>query len=487
MELRRHCVELARYGRSLVAAASGLALAACAVAPGERPAAVEIDLIRPGAAERLAEAIRIPTISWGDDKPTEVEAFDRLHAFLERSYPVAHATLEREIVNQHSRLYTWRGTDRTKQPILLAAHLDVVPPVGEWQHDPFSGTIDEDGMIWGRGALDDKLSVLGLLEAVEQLVAEGFTPERTIYLAFGHDEELEGELGAQTMAAMLEARGQSLAYVLDEGLVVGLDLVPGVAKPVAMIGVAEKGYLSIELTAKEAGGHSSTPPPITAIGRLARAIDRLQSNQLPAEIRPPVSEFLEAVAPEMSTFEQIAMSNQWLFGGLVASMLTDGQNSNAMVRTTTAPTIIKAGSKDNVLPQEASATVNFRILPGEDSESVTAHVVRVIDDELVEVAPIQASASDPIPASDTDTDSYREVERTVQQIFPEAVVAPALVIASTDSRHYRKLTDNIYRFLPVTLDAERLSGIHGTDERLESDAYRRLIGFYIQLMRNSAG
>ena len=480
----------ARYGPLALAGTLALGLAACASQATQRPAKVEIEVDRPKAAERLSEAIRIKTISWGPGLAVESKAFRDLHSFLEQEYSVAHTVLKREVVNEFSLLYTWPGSDPSLEPILLTAHLDVVPiergTEDLWRNDPFSGLIDDDGMIWGRGALDDKLSVLGLFEAVEVLLRQGFTPQRTIYFGFGHDEELEGE-GAKAIAEKIKLKepGPPLAFVLDEGSIIGVGLVPGVEKPVAMIGVAEKGYLSIRLIAKSEGGHSSTPPQETAVGRLARALDRLQNNRLPAELRAPVSDMLAALAPEMSTGQGLAVENQWLFGGIIASMLTEDPTSNAMVRTTTAPTIIKGGQKDNVLPQEATATVNFRILPGDSIASVRRHVEEVIGDPLVTVEPIMESASEPVPPADIASDSYRMVQLTTRQIFPETVVVPALVVAATDSRHYQGVTDNIFRFLPVTLDGERLAGIHGNNERLETSSYERLIAFYVQLMRNS--
>ncbi len=493
MESLRLRVGGAPFGRCLLAGALALTLSGCASRSVEPPAPVEIQLDRPGAAARLSQAIRIKTNSAALNTENEEEeaAFGKLHELLRRDFKVAHKALKRETVNRHSLLYTWPGADQSLKPILFAAHMDIVPveqnTADKWTNKPFSGAIDEEGMIWGRGALDDKLSVLGLLEAVEFLLDQDFVPRRTIYLAFGHDEELEGEFGANAIATLLQRRGQSLEYVLDEGSIIGKGFVDGVDKPVAMIGVAEKGYLSVELTARAEGGHSSVPPEETAIGRLARALDRLRNNPLPAEIRPPVSDMLEALASEMPTFQRVAMRNQWLFGGLVTSLLTGAPTSNAMVRTTTAPTKIGGGFKDNVLPQTATATVNFRILPEDSIESVVRHVERVVADDMVEIEPIEKSASQPVKPSDIDSESYRVVARTAREIFPEAVVAPALVIAATDSRHYRIVTDNIFRFLPVTLDADRLSGMHGNGERLEIASYERLIAFYIQLMRNSAG
>jgi len=476
----------------IAAVVLALALAACATREAEPPPApVEIAVDAEAAAGRLAEAVRIPTVSWGPGLGTEGAAFDRLHALLEASYPKVRETLTREVVNAHSRLYTWEGSGAGgEKPILLMAHLDVVPIAkdteGDWTQEPLSGLIDGEGMIWGRGSLDDKLSVLGLLEAVEQLLEEGFTPRRTVYLAFGHDEEIDGARGALAIASLLEQRGVRLDYVLDEGSIIGLDLVPGVDKPVAMIGVAEKGYLSLRLTATGAGGHSSIPPEQTAIGRLARALTRLEERPMPAELRSPVAEMLVAVAPEMPFVQRLAMENQWAFGPLVAGQLTGAPTSNAMVRTTAAPTVIKGGIKDNVLPQEASAVVNFRVLPGDSIAGVTRHVKTAIDDPGIAVE-VFGTANEPSEVSDMGSESFRVLRRTVREVFPKVVVAPALVIAATDSRHYRDVADNTYRFLPVSLTAERLAGMHGTNERLETESYADLIRFYIQLLRNSAG
>lgn len=473
-------------------------LGACARQSVEVVPAVEIpfetDLL---AAERLAEALKIRTIS--ADLPGAKDEFLKLHELLETKFVRVHEAMPPVKVKELSLLYTWPGRDPSLKPILLIAHMDVVPANGDnWENGkgPFSGAIDAEGMIWGRGSLDDKLSVLGLLEAVDYLLGKKFSPERTIYLGFGHDEELDGE-GAQAIAARLqeELAGRKLEFVLDEGLVIGVGgLVPGVDKPVALIGLAEKGYLSLRLTVEGTGGHSSTPPEEGAIVKLARAIDRLKRSPLPAEIRSPVAEMLDAVAPEMSFVRRTAMTNRWLFGGLVTSQLAGDHTSNAMVRTTTAPTMIKSGDKDNVLPQEAYAIVNFRILPGDSVASVTRYVREVIDDPSIAVedcndrpVPKCGAANEPSAVSDANSDSFEILRQTVQEIFPGTVVAPALVIAATDSRHYGEIADNTYRFLPVPLTSKRLEGIHGTDERLESAHYAALIHFYIQLIRNAAG
>ncbi len=268
--------------------------------------------------------------------------------------------------------------------------MDVVPvepgSAGAWQHPPFSGAI-ADGFVWGRGTLDDKVSVLATLEAIELLLADGFTPERTIYLAFGHDEEIDGRHGAAAIAAVLAERGVRLGFTLDEGGIIAHDIVPGVAPPVALIGVAEKGYLSLKLSVEaEDCGHSSMPPRTTVIGRLAGAIHRLESNPMAANLAPSMIDMFDQLADEMPFMLGLAVSNRWLFAPLVESRLSESPSSDAAIRTTTAVTMFNAGVKANVLPCAAEAVVNFRILSSDSVASVTEHVRQVIDDPVIEIS-----------------------------------------------------------------------------------------------------
>ena len=426
-----------------------------------------------------------------DDGTTDAAAFAELHRFLEVSYPLTARALERQVAETHALLYRWPGADPQLEPIVLTAHMDVVPADPEgWDQEPFSGA-QVEGEIWGRGTLDDKLSVLGLLEAVEFLLESGEEPRRTIYLAFGHDEERDGH-GAAAIARLLERQGVRALFVLDEGSVIGDGLVPGVEKPVAMVGLAEKGYLSLALTARTGGagtaakaGHSSMPPADTPIERLARGIQVLSENPMPTDLRPPVSEMLTTLAPEMSFLERVAMGNLWLFKPLVARQLAASPEGNAMIRTTGVPTILRGGHKENSIPQSAQAVVNYRILPGGSAAAVREHVESLVGDIGLQVETLGA-AIEPSPVSPAESDSFALLRRTILQVFPHVVVAPALVVAATDGRHYTGLTPNVYRFLPVQLDADRLAGIHGTNERISQAAYADVIRFYIQLIRNSA-
>ncbi|MFQ6019099.1 MAG: M20 family peptidase [Kiloniellaceae bacterium] len=455
----------------------------------EIPPAEDIAIDKDAAAKRLAQSVRFRTVSHGPNDPIAEEAFHGLRDFLARSFPRVHKTLKREIINDYSLLYTWEGNDPKLKPILLAAHLDVVPvepgTEGKWTHPPFSGAI-ADGFVWGRGTMDMKLSVVGILEAVEYLLGQGFALKRTVYLAFGHDEEIGGAGGAARIAKLLAQRGVRLHFTLDEGLAVTHGIVPGVERPVALIGVAEKGYLTLELTARAKGGHSSMPPRGTAIGKLVRAIHRLGTNRMPAALGVPVSSMFEYLLPEITVARRVILANRWLFEPLILSRLEEKPATNALIRTTTAPTILRAGVKENVLPSEAKGLVNFRILPGDSILSVMEHVRDRIDDADVTVRQIGSEPSEPSPVSNIDSASFAALRKTVHQVYPDAVVAPGLVPGRTDSRRYVRLADNSYRFLPMRLGRKDLKRIHGTDERISVETYAEIIRFYIQLLRNTA-
>jgi carboxypeptidase PM20D1 len=443
------------------------------------------------AAERLAQALRIRTVSLGVDAPVAADAFADLHSLLVRNYPRLHATLKREVVSDHSLLYTWPGSDPEAKPIALLAHLDVAPIEAgseqSWTHSPFAGAI-ADGYIWGRGAIDMKQSLIAIAEAVEYLLETGFEPRRTVYLAFGHDEEIGGRKGAAVIAERLAAQDVRLEFTLDEGSAVVHDIVPDVDKPVALIGIAEKGILSLELTATDKGGHSSMPPATTAVGRIARAIHLLETHQMEAALRRPLTDTLEYLAPEMPFLRRMAVANIWLFEPLVLAKFASKPPTNATIRTTTAATVIEGGIKPNVLPKKARAAVNFRILPGETIDDVIAHVGAIVDDPAVGIRPLNFR-NDPQPISDINSASFALLQRTVHQSFPDAVIAPSLVVGATDSRHYAAVAENSYRFLPMRLhaDSEDLKRLHGTNERIALENYVEIIGFYTRLLQNAAG
>jgi carboxypeptidase PM20D1 len=396
--------------------------------------AADRDVDAGAAADHLAAAIRFRTVS-REDAPVEAEAFAGLRRWLEATYPAVHRVLSRELVADHTLLYTWSGTDPALPPVLVMGHQDVVPVENEsdWTHPPFEGRIAE-GCVWGRGALDDKGSVIALLEAVERLAAGGFLPRRTIYLAFGHDEETGGR-GATVVAGLLAGRGVRLESTLDEGQVVARGLVPGVAVPVALVGVAEKGYVNVELEVAGEGGHSSMPPAETVIGILSAAVRRVEEHPLPA--RPQsMWRLLDVVGREMPFPQRLAVANRWLFAPILERMLARTPAGNAGLRTTTAATIIQGGVKSNVLPARARAVVNFRVIPGDTVPGVLEHVRRVVDDPRVSIR--DAGSREASRASRSDGAAWSRVQSAVRRAFPDAVVAPALVLGGTDSRHFQE-------------------------------------------------
>jgi len=453
---------------------------------------VEIELPAPptvsaemGAAH-LAEAIAFKTITYksGDPTPEDAGAWLDLHDWMARTYPRVHANLSVETVADYSLLYKWQGNDAALAPIILMAHQDVVPvndgTLDDWTGAPFAGDII-DGYVYGRGALDDKSSMVAILEAGEALLASGFQPRRSVYFMFGHDEEVSGR-GAEAMVDLLDARGVRADLVLDEGFFVIEDS-PITGKPMGFIGVAEKGYITLELTASAVGGHSSSPPRNSANVQLARAIVALDENQMKADFsKPPVSDLFAAAAPDMGFVQRLALANMWLFGGMVDRQLSEGVG-NAMIRTTTAPTMLEGSIKENVLPQRATAIVNFRIHPNDTPDDVIAHARRVAGKFDVEVALAEGGiGSSASPVSPTSSRAYSVLSAVAGQAGEGASVVPGLVIGATDARFASKISDNVYRFVPSLVTLEDTAGFHGTNERLSIANMGRMVKGYAQLI-----
>ena len=450
------------------------------------PATIDVS----AAAATLSDAIKIKTISYSDTSKTEAAAFDTLFKFMELRFPSVHSALSREIINEHSLLYTWTGTRPELNPTLLLAHTDVVPAdwgsTSAWKVDPFAGIIEND-TIWGRGTLDDKMSVFGILEAVESLLKNGYQPERTVILAFGHDEEIGGDNGAARLAAILVQRQIKADFVLDEGGLIVEDGVPGITLPVALVGIAEKGYLSLKLTGKAVSGHSSMPPKQTAIGVLSQAIVDLQENPMPSALDGPIREMLVTLAPETSFPFNFLFSNLWAFGGIIESQLAAAPKSNALIRTTMAPTMIQAGVKDNVLPSEAMAVVNFRLKPGDSIDDVIHHVETVIDNPDITVGLYGSGGNPASKVSSHRSEQFTALAKSIRQIFPDVLVSPYISVGGTDAIHYEDVSDNIFRFSPMQLSSERLDGLHGANERIAIWEYERMISFYRQVITNTSG
>ena len=443
----------------------------------------ELTLDTDAAVGRFAQALTYPTVSHDDRSNFDAQAFLGLHAFLAAAYPQVTANAERSVINGYSLVYHLRGSDPALKPVLFMGHMDVVPVEestrAEWTHPPFSGTV-ADGVIWGRGSVDDKIGVIAQLEALEAYLAAGERPQRSLYFAFGHDEEVGGFDGAQAIAGYFEQQGIEFDFVLDEGGAITEGMIAGVEPPVAVIGTSEKGYVNLVLTVEAPGGHSSQPPAQTALGTLARAIVQVEDNPFPVRLDALLTT-ADALAVYMPYVDRLALSNLWLLSPLVKHAVLQDKDSAAAVRTTTAATMASGSPKSNILPTRASAVINFRILPGETAESVRARVVELIGDPRVEVE--MQYATDPSPVSPTGSRGYALIAQTIRAMDDEFLVAPYMVRGGTDAKYFYTVSPNVYRFLPVQIDAATVRYVHGIDEHISVANYLTAIRFYYNLFR----
>jgi carboxypeptidase PM20D1 len=430
------------------------------------------------AVSHLQQAIRFKTISQ-DNAPTDSIAFNSFHVFLQQSFPVLFKNATLEKINSFSLLFHLKGKN-SNAPIILTGHQDVVPveqaSLNQWTVPPFDGIL-KDGFIWGRGAVDDKGSFMALLEAAEQLLQEGFQPLQDIYIALGHDEEASGQLGAQQIVALLKQRNIKPAFVLDEGGEITEHEIPGMSEPVALVGIAEKGYVTAVLSVDIPGGHSSMPAKETAIDVMSRAMDALKTSPFPPTLQF-TDAFMDQLGPEMPFMQRMAFANRWIFQPLIINTYSSKNGANAMIRTTTAPTIFNAGMKENVIPTIATASVNFRTLPNTSVEDVVTHIKKVINDERIEIT-IRPNPSSVQAVADVKDASFTHIQKTIRAWRPDVKVAPYLVLGATDGRYYTALTPQVYRFIPFN----DIKGFHGIDERVGVEEYKKGIAFYYWLIK----
>jgi carboxypeptidase PM20D1 len=443
---------------------------------------VEIELNEAALAERLSQSIQFQTISFQSPELKDQSQFSAFIDWVHTSYPRVHQSLDYIQLND-TMLYRWLGSDASLQPILVTGHYDVVPVIpgseSQWQQPPFSGAI-VDGLIWGRGALDDKSGVLGILEAVTYLLDAGHQPQRTVYLSFGHDEEIGGREGAAAVAAYLKDQGVQLAWSLDEGSFIFDGLIAGVDSLVAAINVAEKGSITLDIVAAAEGGHSSMPPQTSAITDLARAITQLEEHPVPGGLEGLAADMFDKISRHMPFVPRVFFANQWLFGGLINDQLSGAPTTNAMLRTTTAPTMLSGSVKTNVLPIEAVATVNFRIHPRDSMDSIESYVTDLVASDSISVH--RRGGADASAVSDWKAPGFAIIAQSMREIHGDIPVAPGLMIAASDSRHYGKVADNAYRFNPIRLTPELLTGFHGTNEKIAVADYAQGVRGYIRII-----
>ncbi len=449
---------------------------------------ISFDINESGAITHLSESIKFRTVSNQQATKKNIEEFKDFIGWLKINYKLVLKNTSLQTFNE-TLLFKWEGQDVSLKPILLTGHYDVVPVIpgteDKWKEPPFSGRVDSV-YVWGRGALDDKSGVIGILEAVTYLMEKGFKPTRTIYLSIGHDEEIGGVNGAALVAKYLSDNDIQLEWSLDEGSFLLGGFIPNVDKLVAAINVAEKGSVTMQVVGKAQGGHSSMPTSKSAVGHLSKALAKLEDNRMPGGLEGLSLEMFDEMSKHMPFIYKIAFANRWLFGGLIDSYLSRVPMTNAMLRTTTAPTMLSASIKTNVLPIEAIGTVNFRIHPRNTVKDVFEHVSNLVESEDVDVRLMSYSGRPASEVSSWESRGYRVIEKSVQEIFGDVVVVPGLMIAGSDSRHYGKVADDAYRFNPFPLSNDEFASFHGTNEKIKIKAFTEGIKAYIRIIETGS-
>ena len=435
---------------------------------------------------KLSRLVRFATVSSFDPGEEDEKAFSALKAELPLLFPRVHATMEREEPSSRALLFTWKGKKPELKPAILCAHFDVVPvpDPSAWKHGPFAGDI-VDGEVWGRGTQDIKVLMTSILEAAEKLIEGGFVPERTIYCAFGGDEEVGGQRGAGVIGDYLAAKGVKASFLVDEGGPISVGMLAFAKRPLALIGVAEKGYADLRLQTKGTGGHASMPPKHTAPGDLARAIAAIEAHPSPSRLTRTVKAFFARLAPESKQPFSFLFSQLWLTAPILKIAFSATPTTNALIRTTIACTMLKGSSKENVLADSAEATLNVRILPGETVDGVTARLKDLVAPFGAEVSlKHEGHAVEASDESGTDHEGWKAIESALAGSHPEAACVPFLFSAGTDTKHYRKIVEATYRFTALPQSQEDLKGVHGDNERVRIADLDRCADFYRRVMES---
>lgn len=440
------------------------------------------------AINNLSKAIQIKTISHADPADTDWSTFEAFHALLEEAYPLVHRHLKKERVSAASLLFFWEGTQKNLDPIALLSHMDVVPVTPgteqDWEHPPFEGKV-AGGHIWGRGAMDMKHHLIAVMESVETLLEEGYQPERSVYLCFGHNEEIVGaeEAGARDIAALLQKRGVHLDSVLDEGGILIPVAAMGIHATFATVGTTEKGCANFKVTVSAKGGHSSNPPKHGAIHRLSKIVAKLERHQFPVHFLPTTRALVENAGRHMPFGLRLILGNLWFWKPLLLLVMKQIPPTASIIRTTIAITQAQGSPAANVLPQKASITVNCRILPGETVAGTQERLRKIIGDDSVAIELM--THKEPSPISPMDSRAYQTIEQLCRQCSDDAVAVPLLVMGGTDAYHYEGICSNVYRFSPFVAGAALIGSTHGTNERLPVDSMEGAVAFfkrYVKIM-----
>ena len=440
--------------------------------------AVEFD--REKTVEALAELIKCKTVSYNDKELEDDAEFEKLIALLPKLYPNVAVACEMKQLPDRALLFKWSGKSDAA-PSVMMAHYDVVPVNEEgWEKPPFAAII-EDGVMWGRGTLDTKVTFNGVLSAADHLIGKGFQPENDMYFAFSGGEEVNGK-GAPNIVKWFFDNGVQPALVVDEGGAVVENVFPGVKQPCGLIGIAEKGMINAQFKTASNGGHASAPKPHTPVGVLSAACKRLEDHPFKAHIAGPAAKMFDTLGRYSTFLYKMIFANMWCFGWVIDLLgKLSGGEMNALVRTTVAFTQMEGSSARNVIPVEARMVANMRLNPHDSVESALAYLRKTVKNEQVEVSALESF--EPSPVSETDCPAWDKVSAAVAETWPGCIVAPYLMVQCSDSRHYRDLSNHVYRFSAMALTSEERATIHGNNERIRVEAISRAAEFYIRLMQ----
>ena len=440
----------------------------------------EVDVDEDKAIRDLQALIRCKTVSYRDKSLEDENEFACLEALLPEMFPNVHRVCTFCKPHPRALLFHWQGKSADK-PGVLMAHYDVVPVDEAAREKPAFEAIIENGEMWGRGTIDTKSTFLAVLEAAEALIARGYVPENDLYLAFGGDEEISGG-GAPAIVAWLKEHEITPAFVLDEGGAVVENVFPGVKQPAALIGIGEKGPLDVKLVLEGAGGHSSTPPPHTAVGRLAKAVTRIEANPFPFTLTEPAAQLFDTLGRRSTFLYRMIFANMWCFKPVlnVFCRLSGGE-LNALVRTTVAFTQMEGSSASNVLPPKAWVGANLRLIGDETVESARDYLQKTAADPAIRVEVVHGM--NPSPVSRTDDEPYARLASAIRATWSDAVVSPYLMLACSDSRHYAAISEHVYRFSPMALSKEQRGMIHANNERIPLETVVKAVAFYQRIIQ----
>ena len=435
---------------------------------------------REAATSALQQLVRCKTISYYDASLEDDGEFEKLISLLPSLYPHVFRVCSFDRLPDRALLFKWEGKSHSA-PSVMMAHYDVVPVnEDQWDKDPFCGDI-EDGVMWGRGTLDTKVTMNAVLSAANTLIAKGFVPENDIYFAFSGGEEVNGK-GASNIVDWFEENNINLALVVDEGGGVVENVFPGVKQPCGVVGIAEKGMMNVTFTVKSRGGHASAPKPHTPVGILSKACCAMENNPFPMHVTKPAAEMFDTLGRHSTFLYKVIFANFGLFKWVLDLLgKKSGGEINALLRTTVAFTQMEGSAAPNVIPPEAHMVANLRLNPADTVESAKARIEKVINDPNVTVT--VGSNMNPSRVSQTDCDAWRKVEKAVAETWTGCLVAPYLMVQCSDSRHYGRISDKVYRFSAMDLTAEERATIHGNNERIRLAAAHRAVEFYLRLMK----